>query len=141
MGKVVLMNSSKMTPNKLRWCVNVNGTSFNIYIPKRCVPKPWPAKILVSITKAEAGNQTPIPRRRGLAQPIVTDVVLDRRHGETARYKPEGYVNEWEISQSYVPYEILESVSSGSFPNRLRIEVKWSYSAGTWEDNRESRRV
>ena len=140
MGKVVLMNSSKMTPNKLRWCVNVNGTPFNIYIPKRCVPKPWPVKVLVSITKAERGVHTPFPRRRNPAQPIIADVVFERLHGETARYKPEGNVKEWEISQSYVPYEILESVSPGTIPSRLRIEVQWSYSAGTWEENRESRR-
>lgn len=137
---VVLMNPSRITPNKLRWSVDVNGTQFNIYIPKKCVPIPWPAKILVSISKAEAGNQTPITRRRNLKQPIIADVVFERTHGETARYKPEGGVNEWEMSQSYVPYEILDSVSPGSIPDRLRIEVKWSYSAGTWEDHQEIRR-
>ncbi len=131
MVKVELMNPSKKTDNKLRWSTNVNGTPFHFYIPKRCVPEPWPVKILVFITKVEPDNKTPITKRRNLSQPIITDVVFDRLHGETARYEPEGSIENWEVGQPYIPYEILESVSPGTLPSRLRIEVQWSYSAGT----------
>jgi hypothetical protein len=134
-----MMNPSSETENKLRWRGDVKGTPFDFYIPKSCVPEPWPVQIIVLISNVEPGTQTTIHRRRNLKQPIIAFVKFDRSHTRTARYKPEGDDDLWEIGKPYIPYEILDSVSPGTVPERLRIEVVWDYTAGTWEDRRRVR--
>lgn len=67
-------------------------------------------------------------------QPIVTYVLFDRLRGETVRFEPEGDVDEWEIGQPHIPYEILESVSPGSVLERMQIEFVGLHS---WNEGRE----
>jgi len=135
MVAIKMMNPSKKTDNKLRWSVNVDGTPFHFYIPKNYVPEPWPVQIIVLITQVEPDGQTSVHKRRNLLQPINAFVTFDRSHTRTARYKPEGDVDKWESGQLYIPYEILESVSPGTVPGRLHIEVVWDDTAGTWKEN------
>ncbi len=139
MEALKMMNPSKRTENKLRWTRDVKGTPFHFYIPQSCVPEPRPVQIIVLINHVEPGFQTSIQRRRNLRRPIVAFVKFDKSCTRTARYEPEGYHDLWEIGQPYIPYEILEKVTPGTIPERLRIEVMWDYTAGTWEDLKQIR--
>lgn len=134
MFAINLMNPSKVTENKLRWTANVRGTPFAFYIPKSCVPEPWPVQIHVRVTLVDPNTQTPIQRRHNLKHPIIAFVKFDRSHTRTARYVPVGDYEDWEVGKPYIPYEILEKVSPGTSPDRLRIEVHWDYTAGIWEE-------
>lgn len=128
-----LMNPSSETENKLRWTGFVKGTPFHFYIPKKCVPEPWPVQIIVQITTVEPGNAIIFHQRRNPLKPITAYVKFDRLHTQTARYSPEGDFDEWEIGQPYIPLTVIDSISPGKNPDRLRIEIFWDCKASTWK--------
>ena len=134
MFSINLMNPSKETDNKLRWTANVEGTPFHFYIPKSRVPKPWPNQIHVIISLPEQVTQSPTHLKNYLANFIIAFIKFDQKHSCTVRYSPEGDSDQWEIGQPYIPYEILEKVSPGTIPDRLRIEVHWDDKAGIWQE-------
>lgn len=129
-----LMAPSKETDNKLRWETDVEGVAFMLYIPKWRVPKPWPTRILVRISDA---SDPPLPPQQlfgsaqGQDRPIHAIVTRKVDHSRTVRFEPEGKPNEWEIGEPYIPYELLPNSSV----QRVRIEVEWDRSAGTWNEH------
>ncbi len=134
MREIALMNPSKETDNKLRWWADVEGVSFKLYIPKWRVPAPWPARLQVVVdekaTSTQADPKPPRPGSLELERPIITILERVREHTQTVRYRPVRLPANWEIGESYVPYAVLPTPS----PGRLRLEVRWNRSAGTWAD-------
>jgi len=134
MRKIALMNPSKETDNKLRWWADVEGVSFKLYIPKWRVPAPWPVGLEVIVdekTTSPPGVPTqPCVGSPELERPIITIVERVQEHTETIRYRPMGHPDSWEIGEPYVPYTVLPTPP----PERLRLEVRWDRSEGTWGD-------
>jgi len=133
MREIALMNPSKETDNKLRWWADVEGVSFKLYIPKWRVPVPWPVRLEVVVDEEAAMPAAARPPRPGSAElerPIIATLQRVREHTETVRYRPIGDPESWEIGEPYVPYAILPAPP----PERLRLEVRWDRSAGTWSD-------
>lgn len=135
MRQIALMNPSKETDNKLRWWADVDGVSFKLYIPKWRVPLPWPVRLEVVVDE-RAGKAEVAPTQQirsgsaALEEPIIATVEKVAEHTETVRYRPVGSPDTWEMGEPYVPYAILSS----PVPDRLRVEVRWDRSAGTWGD-------
>lgn len=132
MREISLMNPSKETDNKLRWWADVDGISFKLYIPKWRVPVPWPVRLEVVVDQ-QASSTSSVPKapRAGsseLEHSIIATLEKVQEHTETVRYRPSGDPESWELGEPYVPYTILPTPS----PERLRIEVRWDRSAGTW---------
>jgi hypothetical protein len=143
----------KSTEGKLRWDEEIDGTTFELYIPKWRVPEPVPPMISVKIydgtaidTSAqlspsaknklisfglsadevrELGNWLPIERTPpdGLKRPIIAVVEFERTHTQTVRYSPVGDPKGWEIGQPYVPISEL----GFPYPKRLILRVTWEY--------------
>jgi hypothetical protein len=136
MREIVLMNPSKMTERKLRWQADVDGVKFYLYISQARVPAPRPLCIRVELYRVvERAPKRRSQRRKladssGLRQPISAVVVKVEEHTETVRYWPMGAPDEWEIGEPYIPYGLLEP----RIPERLRLDVHWDWSAGTWAD-------
>lgn len=133
MREIALMNPSKETDNKLRWWADVEGVSFKLYIPKWRVPAPWPVRLEVVVDHEAASPETPIPpptRLPEFERRIIATLEKVQEHTETVRYRPIGHPDSWEIGEPYVPYTVLQAPP----PERLRLEVRWDRSAGTWSD-------
>ena len=134
MREIALMNPSKETDNKLRWRADVVGVSFSLYIPKWRVPAPWPERLKVVVDQQAVSPATaPSPPRSGspeLERPIIAILEKVREHTKTVRYRPVGDSDSWEIGEPYVPYTVMPTPP----PERLRLEVRWDRSAGTWSD-------
>jgi hypothetical protein len=43
---------------------------------------------------------------------------------KTVRYRPQGDPSDWEIGEPYVPFEVLEALST-QIPPILRLVVQW----------------
>jgi hypothetical protein len=144
---------SKSTDQKLRWDEDIDGTKFELYIPKWRVPEPTPAIVSVKIYDAssfdpeqqftpsqkiqlsEAGLpddqirelDTWLPATRNAEphsdRPIIAAVEFDRIHTQTVRYQPTGDPERWEIGQPYVPISVLLF----PYPRRLILLVTWTY--------------
>ena len=135
MREITLMNPSKETDNKLRWSAEVDGVVFKLYIPKWRVPTPWPARLKVFVdAQGDAirndGAHRSHSRPRASEDPVVATVEKVTEHTETVRYRPTGDPDEWETGEPYVPYSLLPTPT----PARLRLEVQWDRSEGTWGD-------
>lgn len=134
MREIALMNPSKETDNKLRWWADVEGVCFQLYIPKWRVPTPWPVRLEVVVDPQAASPETDrrltSPCSRELEGPIIATLEKVREHTETVRYRPIGDQDSWELGEPYVPYAVLPAPS----PERVRLEVRWDRSAGTWSD-------
>jgi hypothetical protein len=138
MKEVALMHPSKETDNKLRWQSMVEGVSFKLYIPKWRVPRPWPVRIIVSVTNipkdegSAGGHRSPDSHERvtSLEQPIIATLRKVREHTQTVRFAPQGDPDSWEIGEPYIPHSLLPDTSSDA----IQIEVRWDRSAGTWSD-------
>ena len=134
MREIALMNPSKETDNKLRWWADVEGVSFKLYIPKWRVPAPWPVRLEVLVDDQAASAATaaipPRPASPEFERPIIATLEKVQEHTETVRYRPIGPPDSWEIGEPYVPYTVLAAPP----PERLRLEVRWDRSAGTWSD-------
>jgi hypothetical protein len=142
------LSFAKSTDAKLRWDEDVDGTLFELYIPKWRVPEhPVPQEISVQmwmIPKAISVGVLP-PSSSALLKagvdfseigplqellpivcgpveyPITSVVHIDRVHTETVRYNPLGDPKKWEIGQPYVP----QSVLGFPYPEQLVLQVKW----------------
>ncbi len=134
MYEITLMDPSKVTEKKLRWIADINGAPFELYIPKRRVPEPWPVQIIVTVTDDFRRPHVNFHSNQDRSKPIQAIITKVVKHTRTVRYRPHGDNNEWEIGEPYIPKEILEAISPSSIPERLQIEVRWDYSAGTWSD-------
>jgi len=134
MLEIALLNPSKETENKLRWSTDVDGASFHLYIPQWRVPAPWPARLKVVVDQEAAGSATVArPQEPGSAElerPIIATLERVRDHTKTVRYRPIGAPDCWELGEPYVPYALLPTPP----PARLRLEVHWDRSAGTWSE-------
>lgn len=138
-GKIIPMHPSKETVGKLRWSAIIDGVTFNMYIPKERVPQPWPARIEVVLSEKPSGRQPTQEHSRAetneLERPIIATVEKDSEHTKTVKYRPIGPDDEWEIGEPYVPFALLPE----PVPERLRVEVRWDRSAGSWRDWRQRR--
>jgi len=140
MKEIALMHSSKQTGRKLRWDSNVDGVLFELYIPKWRVPRPWPKRIIVSVSipdcsTDEASKSSPRSANgpegiAALEQSIVATVEMVREHTKTVRFAPRGNPEDWEIGEPYIPFALLPDSSW----QRVQIGVRWDRSAGTWSD-------
>jgi hypothetical protein len=133
--EALLMSPSSETTNKLRWESENDGVTFSLYIPKRRVPIPWPRQIVVAVCSYELKTEipqgdlrasNPIDRRL----PIIVVLELEARRKHTARYRPIGNAETWEVGKPYIPYSLLRS----DLPARIQLEVRWDFSAGTWSE-------
>ncbi len=143
----------KSTEQKLRWDEDVDGTKFELYIPKWRVPEPTPPMISVKIydangidpeqqlnpsQKMQLSNagltddqireiDTWLPVRWTVDQhsdrPIIAAVEFDGIHTQTVRYTPIGDPERWEVGQPYVPISVLPF----DYPRRLILRVTWMY--------------
>jgi hypothetical protein len=127
MIEMSLMSPSKETENKLRWVADVDGIPFQLYIPKWRVPTQWPNRIRVFISELsdpQSSRSSVVPK-----DPIVVVVERVSEHTQTVRFAPEGDPKEWQVGEPYIPYGLLPTPTS----NRLRLEIEWDTSAGTWD--------
>ena len=135
MREIALMNPSKETDNKLRWCADVEGVSFKLYIPKWRVPRPWPLGLEVVLEEQQGDDFATGPsvlrsESPDLERPIIATLEKVQEHTETVRYRPIGSPDRWELGEPYVPYALLPT----SPPRYLRVMVRWDRSVGTWSD-------
>lgn len=126
--KMKRMSAAKETDNKIRWDAEVEGTAFELYIPKWRVPSPPPSQIWVLISPkrcetddlpnlSESDVQTDLNLQ---AEPIVATVIRYSEHTETVRYRPVGYQAQWEIGEPYIPFALIPDQA-----HRLRVIVLW----------------
>ena len=130
------MQPSKETDNKLRW--EAWDQDFKLYIPKWRVPQPWPIRIVVRLDDdPRSFGSVPAPRgpesaqARNLNEPLTALLLKVKEHTQTVHYKPVGQPKMWEIGEPYIPFAFLDEQSP---PDRIRIEVSWDPSAGTWDE-------
>jgi hypothetical protein len=148
------LDLSKSTEQKLRWDEDVDGTKFELYIPKWRVPEPTPHLITVKIADAskfdpeqelspgkqcelssagltsdqirEINSLLPVTwtNKPDRDSPIIAVVAFDRVHTETVRYSPIGALPE--DWEIGQPY-IPISVLPADYPRRLILQVTWKY--------------
>ena len=119
MAEMVALNFYKDTGNKLRFDAYVEEAVFELYIPKRRIPKPWPYSILVSVEPYQEGMI--LPHFSGdTSQPIDTIVYWCSDHTKTAHYYPAGEEDALEIGEPYIPYDLIPGT-----PKKVRIRVVW----------------
>jgi len=119
----------KETENKLRWDADVEGTPFELYIPKWRIPDPPPGKVLIRIfltkdriqmtkkfTQSEI-RQNPQFKK----EPIYAEVSRFREHTKTIRFDPIGNNSNWEIGSPYIPRSILSDENI----KKLYLVVEW----------------
>ena len=129
MIEMARLEESKETPNKVRWDADVDGTAFELYIPKWRVPEPWPRLIDVTISPytqqplGKLSQDTARENPRSRAVSIATHLKKFREHTQTVRYQPEGDPLDWEIGEPY----LLTPMTFDS-AERLTITVKWQRS-------------
>ena len=123
-----LLEAKKETDNKLRWDVDVEGTKFELYIPKWRIPEPWPSRIWVGVSpRRSAGDELPNLTREDVQsdgslrhEPIVATVDKVSVHTATIKYQSTGNESTWEIGTPYVPFSL-----TGGRSERLRLIVLW----------------
>lgn len=121
----------KETENKIRWEVKVDGTLFELYIPKWRIPDPAPESILIRIFLANDNIETKDqytpdeikqdPKLRN--QSIYSELKRISEHTKTIRFDPIGdpNPNNLEIGSPYIPKSILPS----EHIEKLYIVVEW----------------
>ncbi len=123
--EMVLLESRKETENKLRWDAQLSDAVFSLYIPKEQVPDPWPGRIRVKIEVFEGqGGERSREPRLVKTQPIAAIVERFEEKTKTVRYRPQGEPSDWELGEPYVPFEVLEALSTQT-PPALRFVVEW----------------
>ena len=128
MIEMSLMAPSKETDNKLRWVADVDGVAFQLYVPKWRVPHPWPNRIRVFISEPSTSpGSSPSDKPENAIVAIVERV---KDHSQTVRFAPAGDPKKWQIGEPYIPYGLLPNPSV----QRLRVDVEWDRSAGTWDE-------
>jgi len=130
--EMTLFESAKVTENKLRWDVEVNGVTFSLYIPKWRVPRPWPSRICVRITpRRNEGTDEPNLSSVDATndpvlthEPIIATVTMFKKHTNTIRYRPVGEAEKWEIGEPYIPFSLTADATE-----KLRLIVFWDISS------------
>lgn len=121
-----LLKQSKETDNKVRWDADVDGTPFELYIPKWRVPEPWPQVIQVSVTQSTdtpATHLSPVNARDNplsRMQPIVVHLRLVEPCTKTIRYCPVGDKSHWETGEPYIPIAMTFERAK-----QLKITIDW----------------
>ena len=121
---MVLLESRKETENKLRWDAQLTDAVFSLYIPKEEVPDPWPGRIRVRVEALEGRRPSLAQPRSDKTQPIEAIVERFEEKTKTVRYRPQGDPSDWEVGEPYVPFEVLEALST-QIPPILRLVVQW----------------
>ena len=138
----------KSTERKLRWDEEIDGTNFELYIPKWRVPEPTPRMVSVKIYNAtsispsrllELGHNPEgqlshsdmlVLEKIGLNAEqiwerndrlIVAAVKFYETKTQTVRYRPLGDPKDWEVGEPYVPISEL----GNPYPKRLILLVGW----------------
>jgi hypothetical protein len=126
MIEMTLHSIAKQTDNKVRWDTEIEGTPFELYIPKWRVPEPWPQLIRVKVEDATQQRRPSLSRAAAAAAPdrrkedIVVGVNKLREHTKTIRYQPEGDASDWEIGEPYIPFSLTQEGKQ-----HLTITVRW----------------
>jgi len=117
---------SKETDGKLRWDKDIDGTLFELYIPKWRVPEPLPETIYVEFLDYNPDTFETDARQYSNKVECGEDIKIllfyDREHSVTYRYTPNKnyYSNNWPLGKPYIPKSIIPDK-----PERLVIHVKW----------------
>ena len=144
---------SRPTENKLRWHDSVEGTNFELYIPKWRVPQPTPPVISVKIYDMSGIDPmqqlSPVQRRdliaNGLTQleidevaawlpatprseehsdrPIVAAVYVDDDRDHRSVVRYSPIGEKPEVGQPYIPKSALPT----RYPPKLILRVTWCY--------------
>jgi hypothetical protein len=122
----VLLRQFGETDNKVRWVARTGETTFDLYIPKWRVPKPWPERIAVTtslpidqdLTRFVGGLNEKV-KDKTLPITSIVDRVSD--HTKTVRFRPRGEAADWEIGEPYIPYVLLPKRDALS----VIVEVRW----------------
>jgi hypothetical protein len=121
----VLLRQFGETDNKVRWVARTDDATFDLYIPKWRVPKPWPERIAVTISLAIDQNSIGYVGLNGNGKdenlPITSIVDRVSDHTKTVRFRPRGETADWEIGEPYIPYVLLPQREALS----VIIEVRW----------------
>ena len=128
-GYEVIMESRKETANKLVWHARLSDADFSLYVPKSCVPEPWPGRIRVTIAMIPGDDPTELraPRVDRL-EPIQAVVDFGEPKTKTVRCRPRGAPTEWEIGEPYIPIEVFERLADSipaNVPVALKLTVAW----------------
>lgn len=132
MQQFTILFKDKETDNKLRWIADIDGVEYKLYIPKSRVPDPPPCRLKVELYPE--GTEQPEIYSANFAKdadnssPIICVIEKYEKVGHTARYRPTGNPDTWEIGEPYIPYSLLGK----PVPERLIIKVTWDYSEGNW---------
>lgn len=121
-----ILEYQKETENKLRWGADVDGTPFELYIPKWRIPDPTPGKVLIRAQdKIKTTNQftrdeiEQDPELRN--KPIYAEITRITELTKTIRFDPIGDKNNWEIGSPYIPKSILPSEDT----KKLYVVIEW----------------
>jgi len=123
-----ILESAKVTDNKLRWDVMINDVKFSLYIPQWRVPRPWPSKIYVRVDpRRDEGADLPNLAQEAVKkdatlthEPVVATVEFFEEMTQTIRYRPVGDDKNWEIGEPYVP-----KLLTFNGAKRLRLIILW----------------
>jgi hypothetical protein len=117
----------KETDKKYRWDADIDGTNFELYIPKWRVPKNVPHNIKVTIYFPPYLNDVPkltpdlaMKEPDLCTLPIISKVHHHSNHNKTIRYDPIDQ-NDAEIGSPYIPFQLLPNETV----DNLLICVQW----------------
>src|SRR5437867_1119927 len=114
MLEMVVLNFAKETDEKFRWDASVDGTNFELYIPKWRVPNPRPSRILVGIEETGIDNDLSMTRSnleywsdpKLRRESIIAMVSRDEEKTKTMKYRPDGAKGDWQIGPPYIPFAL-----------------------------------
>ncbi|MBC7853692.1 MAG: hypothetical protein IAF94_09675 [Pirellulaceae bacterium] len=122
----VFLTGSHETQNKLVWQTKVDNTSFDIYVPKWRVPRPWPGRIFVQLgTEFEMQHMLRLSNPCGAPDPIVAKCILAGHSAKKPIFAPsDPNPDRWEIGSTYLPYSWLPP----DVESELVVYVAWDLS-------------
>ena len=118
-----LLAAAIETPHTLRWAVKVGRATFEVYVDKWAVPRPWPAEITVYIS-AGIDSRGRVPKDLGSLDEssLVVEFKYTSDRDNYAVFEPLGDRLSSPIRTTYIPFELLPD---GDYKT-LWIAVEWT---------------